>query len=120
MTHPTCPQAFLLSQTFHFFQLVDRLHMRFIIQHISGCTNILVDTLCKPDKIAPMEWMFHPKAFTLVCQRFSLPFIDLFATSENYQLRTYISRPSGLGGRCIQRSLDRPKRLCFSATCTTY
>lgn len=56
--HPYC------SQTFQFVQQVEQVYMRFIIQHILGCRNILVDELSRPDKEAPMEWVLHPDTFT--------------------------------------------------------
>lgn len=63
------------------------LDLRFIVQHIQGCKNVLADALSRPDKVVFIEWKLHPNLFTMI----DSPNIDLLATSQNCQLKNYIS-----------------------------
>lgn len=52
---------------------------------------MLANALFRPDKVAPTEWKLHPEIFAMICWRIDHPNVNLFATSQNFQLTTYIS-----------------------------
>jgi hypothetical protein len=70
-------------------------HVSFLLNLCEGAyhiayevKNIVPDTLSRRDKIFPTEWMLHKG---IVFQNLGRPLVDLFATSLNYQLTTYVS-----------------------------
>ncbi|XP_067677661.1 uncharacterized protein [Haliotis asinina] len=81
----------LLDQMFLLADLVDSNGIVIAARHIPGCKNILADALSRPGKPSPTEWMLHPDAFRQICCQHGRPLVDLFATSFNHQLPTYVS-----------------------------
>ncbi|XP_067664264.1 uncharacterized protein [Haliotis asinina] len=81
----------LLDQMFLLADLVDSNGIVIAARQIPSCKNILADALSRPGKPCPTEWMLHPNAFRQICCQLGRPLVDLFATSFNHQLPTYVS-----------------------------
>ncbi|XP_067685891.1 uncharacterized protein [Haliotis asinina] len=81
----------LLDQMFVLADLLDSNRITIRVRHIPGCKNILADALSRPGRPSPTEWMLHPDVFRQICLRHGRPLVDLFATSFNHQLPTYVS-----------------------------
>ncbi|XP_067654175.1 uncharacterized protein [Haliotis asinina] len=81
----------LLDQMFVLADLLDSNGITVRVRHIPGCKNILADALSRPGRPSPTEWMLHPDVFRQICLRHGRPLVDLFATSFNHQLPTYVS-----------------------------
>jgi hypothetical protein len=62
------------------------------------------------------EWELHPVIFQAITLIWDRPLIDLFATSLNYKLETFVSpisnpRPESLGSGCNDHLLERDVQL---------
>lgn len=82
--------------------------------HIRGVDNGLADALsrCFP---ASLELSLTPVAFRLVCRRFGLPFLDLFASRLNAQLPRFCSRGPQEGCWGVDAlSIPWPSRLLYA------
>ena len=84
-------------------------------RHIPGNLNVIADSLSRRDKAIQTEWSLHPQVFQGICQVWHKPMVDLFATSLNAKLPTYVSPvpDEGLADRCIEHLLGGSGRLCF-------
>ena len=60
-------------------------------RHIPGNLNVIADSLSRRDKAIQTEWSLHPQVFQEICQVWHKPMVDLFATSLNAKLPTYVS-----------------------------
>ena len=60
-------------------------------RHIPGNLNVIADSLSRRDKAIQTEWSLHPQIFQEICQVWHKPVVDLFATSLNSKLPTYVS-----------------------------
>lgn len=102
----------LLQQLFQFFLLVDHLGLRFLVQHIPSCQNIVADTLSRPERVPQRKWKLHPDSFQRVHQRFGqathLPEKDLCLSNP---------RSTGIGAWHIQHPMGKNKSEHFSAAC---
>ena len=65
------------------------IHIR--ARHIPGNLNVIADSLSRRDKAIQSEWSLHPQVFQEICQVWHKPMVDLFATSLNAKLPTYVS-----------------------------
>ena len=65
------------------------IHIR--ARHIPGNLNVIADSLSRRDKAIQTEWSLHPQVFQEICQVWHKPMVDLFATSLNAKLPTYVS-----------------------------
>lgn len=59
--------------------------------HIPGVDNWIADFLSR-ETVDPGEWSLHPMVFHLICQRWGIPDVDLFASRLNHKLPLYVSR----------------------------
>ena len=62
-----------------------------VVKHIPGKLNILADTLSRARKPIITEWTLSHKVFQSICQVWDRPHVDLFATSLNNRLPTFVS-----------------------------
>ncbi|XP_060547645.1 uncharacterized protein LOC117658602 [Pantherophis guttatus] len=60
-------------------------------EHISGKSNLQADYLSR-DRLDPLEWRLSPQLFQEIANRFGMPVVDLFATSQNTHLPRYFTR----------------------------
>ncbi len=60
-------------------------------RHIAGKANILADYLSRGHKAVLTEWRLSPEVASAVIRRWGDPWLDLFATCLNSQLRWYVS-----------------------------
>ena len=60
-------------------------------RHIPGNLNVIADSLSRRDRAIQTEWSLHPLVFQEICQVWHKPMVDLFATSLNAKLPTYVS-----------------------------
>ena len=65
------------------------IHIR--ARHIPGNLNVIADSLSRRDRAIQTEWSLHPQVFREICQVWHKPMVDLFATSLNAKLPTYVS-----------------------------
>ena len=65
------------------------IHIR--ARHIPGNLNVIADSLSRRDRAIQTEWSLHPLVFQEICQVCYKPMVDMFATSLNAKLPTYIS-----------------------------
>ena len=65
------------------------IHIR--ARHIPGNLNVIADSLSRRDRPIQTEWSLHPLVFQETCQVWHKPMVDLFATSLNAKLPTYVS-----------------------------
>ncbi|KAK6170548.1 hypothetical protein SNE40_018919 [Patella caerulea] len=59
-------------------------------KHIQGKFNLEADFLSRNFSNST-EWMLHENTFNKICNYFGTPDIDLFASSLNYQIESYVS-----------------------------
>ena len=60
-------------------------------KHIPGNLNVIAHSLSRRDKAIQTEWSLHPLVFQRISQVWHRPMVDLFATSLNAKLPTYVS-----------------------------
>ena len=65
------------------------IHIR--ARHIPGNLNVIADSLSRRARAIQTEWSLHPLVFREICQVWHKPMVDLFATSLNAKLPTYVS-----------------------------
>ena len=53
--------------------------------------GVLADQLSHPDQVLPTKWSLLPRVFDTICEVYSYPHIDLFATRANTKLPLYVS-----------------------------
>ena len=71
--------------------------------HVAGLLNIFADPLSR-FQLLSTEWMRCKRIFRQIVAVYGCPQIDLFASSQNHQLKTYcswIADPKSLKNRCI-------------------
>ncbi|CAG2222302.1 unnamed protein product [Mytilus edulis] len=61
------------------------------VRHVPGSQNLLADALSRSRVPVNTEWEIHPSVFQEIILRWDRPHIDLFATSLNHKLETYVS-----------------------------
>ena len=65
------------------------IHIR--ARHIPGNLNVIANSLSRRVKAIQTKWSLHPLVFRQICQVWHKPMVDLFATSLNAKLPTYVS-----------------------------
>lgn len=80
----------LLDLTFTFYHLKDNIQLEVRACHIPDIA--ITDAFSQPSKSAPTEWKLHLDVFWTICQIFSHPNANLFATCDNHRLQTFISQ----------------------------
>ena len=71
--------------------LCDSLHTVLTVRHIPGNQNLIADALYRFRVPVNTEWELHPGIFQAITLIWDRPLIDLFATSLNYKLETFVS-----------------------------
>jgi hypothetical protein len=71
--------------------LCSQFQIRLVVRHIRGRLNILADSLSR--SLAPVntEWELHQAVFQSIVLHWGNPNIDLFATSLNLKVTTFVS-----------------------------
>ena len=60
-------------------------------RHIPECLNVMADLLFRSNLVQSTEWSLHPQVHSQICQKWSTPHVDLFATCVNHKLPLYMS-----------------------------
>ena len=71
--------------------LLPLFQIRLVVRHIPGRVNVLVDSLSR--SLAPVntEWELQQPVFQSIVLHWRNPKIDLFATSLNFKVTTFVS-----------------------------
>ena len=71
--------------------LCSQFQIHLVVRHIPGRLNVLADSLSR--SLAPVntEWEFHQAVFQSIVLHWRNPNIDLFATSLNFKVTTFVS-----------------------------
>jgi hypothetical protein len=67
----------------------DDIHL--VVRHIPGTFNVLADCLSRFHNPVNTEWELRQVVFHSVVLRWDRPHVDLFATSLNHKLETFVS-----------------------------
>ena len=59
-------------------------------RHIPGYLNVMADLLSRSNQAHSTPWSLHQQVLKQICQRWFIPYVDLFATHLNYQVPLYI------------------------------
>jgi hypothetical protein len=60
------------------------------VRHVPGNQNLIADALSRFPVPVNTEWKLHPVIFQAIALIWDRPLIDLFATSLNYKLETFV------------------------------
>ena len=60
------------------------------VRHVPGNQNLIADALSRFGVPVNTEWKLHPVIFQAIALIWDRPLIDLFATSLNYKLETFV------------------------------
>ena len=60
-------------------------------RQVPGSLNVIADGLSRRNQIQPTEWSLSPQIFKQISKLWESPQVDLFATSLNKKLPTYVS-----------------------------
>ena len=60
-------------------------------RHVPGSLNVIADGLARRNQIQSTEWSLSPQIFKQISKLWESPQVDLFATSLNKKLPTYVS-----------------------------
>ena len=71
--------------------LCDSLQTVLTVRHVPGNQNLIADALSRFRVPVNTEWELHPVIFQAITLIWDCPLIDLFATSLNYNLETFVS-----------------------------
>jgi hypothetical protein len=71
--------------------LCDSLQTVLTVRHVPGNHNLIADALSRSRVPVNTEWELHPAIFQPITLIWDRPLIDLFATSLNYKLETFVS-----------------------------
>ena len=71
--------------------LCDSLQTVLTVRRVPGNQNIIADALSRFRVPVNTEWELHPVIFQAITLIWDHPLIDLFATSLNYKLETFVS-----------------------------
>ena len=69
-------------------------HSRGIVlraRHIPGRLNVIADKLSRHNQVIQTEWSLDRQVFSLLCSKWGVPRVDLFATSFNHKLPRFVS-----------------------------
>jgi hypothetical protein len=80
---------FLLCKEILLLCLLSHIHL--VVRHIPGTFNVLADCLSRFHNPVNTEWELRQVVFDSVVLRWDRPQVDLFATSLNHKLETFVS-----------------------------
>lgn len=69
----------------------NRIDTSLTVRHVPGRQNLVADLLSRSQNPVNTEWELHPAVFQQIILLWDRPHIDLFATSLNHKLETYVS-----------------------------
>ena len=69
----------------------ERNKTKLVCQFLQGKDNVVADSLSRSNQIISTEWTLHIEVCRQLWRRWNQPLVDLFATSLNYRLQTYVS-----------------------------
>ncbi|XP_070591658.1 uncharacterized protein [Erythrolamprus reginae] len=81
----------LMEETMRLFNWAETHLASLTAEHIAGISNSTADWLSRAT-LDPSEWRLHPDLFYQLTQRFGVPLVDLFASSQNTQLPRFFTR----------------------------
>jgi hypothetical protein len=84
-----CHALFLLCKEILLLCLLSHIHL--VVRHIPGTFNVLADCLSRFHNPVNTEWELRQVVFDSVVLRWDRPHVDLFATSLNHKLETFVS-----------------------------
>ena len=87
----------LFHLTQELFLLADRHQITISARHIPGHLNVIADKLSRSHQILPGEWTLCPQVLNQLWHLWGAPHVDLFATTANARLPTYVSPLPELG-----------------------
>ena len=76
------------------WRLLSWCHPRGIVlraRHIPGRLNVIADKLSRHNQVIQTEWSLDRQVFSLLCSKWGLPQVDLFATRFNRKLPRFVS-----------------------------
>ena len=73
------------------FLLADQNQMVLSARHIPGHLNVIADRLSRSHQVLPGEWTLCPHVLQRLWNLWGAPHVDLFATTENARLPTFVS-----------------------------
>lgn len=60
-------------------------------QFINGSCNVVMDSLHRRSQALSKEWTLHHEVCRTLWRLWGMPLVDLFATSQNFRLPTFVS-----------------------------
>ena len=84
-----CHALFLLCKEILLLCLL--LHIHLVVRHIPGTFTVLAECLSRFHNPVNTEWELRQVVFDSVVLRWDRPHVDLFATSLNHKLETFVS-----------------------------
>ena len=81
----------LSDRAIHFLRWAQTFKISLKARHIAGKLNWEADWLSRDGQIISTEWSLHPEVFQWICQIGEKPMVDLFATTLNKKLPTFVS-----------------------------
>jgi hypothetical protein len=84
-----CHALFFLCKEIILLCLLSHIHL--VVRHIPGTFNVLADCLYRFHNPVNTEWELRQVVFDSVVLRWDRPHVDLFATSLNHKLETFVS-----------------------------
>ena len=84
-----CHALFLLCKEILLLCLLSHIHL--VVGHIPGTFNVLADCLSRFHNPVNTEWELRQVVFDSVVLRWDRSHVDLFATSLNHKLETFVS-----------------------------
>ena len=84
-----CHALFLLCKESLLLCLLSHIHL--VVRHIPGTFNVLADCLSRFHNPVNTEWELRQVVLDSVVLRWDRPHVDLFATSLNHKMETFVS-----------------------------
>ena len=81
----------LLALIQDIFHLAEQNQMTLSARHIPGHLNVIADRLSRANQILPGEWTLCQQVLQSVWNLWGAPHVDLFATTDNARLPTFVS-----------------------------
>ena len=73
------------------YQLADQNQLVLSARHIPGHLNVIADRLSRSHQILPGEWTLCPQVLRQLWRLWGSPHVDMFATTDNARLPTFVS-----------------------------
>jgi hypothetical protein len=84
-----CHALFLLCKEILLLCLLSHIHL--VVRHIPGTFSVLADCLSRFHNPVNTEWELRQVVLDSVVLRWDRPHVDLFATSLNHKMETFVS-----------------------------